>query len=110
MPVAPVAPVTAVISATIPGPGIVAEITALSGATGAGGSFRPGDQITVTFTLEQRDGTKWGLDEMTDGRITIAGPTFSYQRVVAEIRDAKDRRAARGAAPPQGLYLWNISY
>ena len=72
---------------------------------------------------------EWNTDAPRVVRFEVSGASFCHQMVrsmvavlvnvgtgkldpdeVAAIRDAKDRRAARGAAPPQGLYLWNVSY
>ena len=72
---------------------------------------------------------EWNTDAPRVVRFEVSGASFCHQMVrsmvavlvnvgtgklhpdeVASIRDAKDRRAARGAAPPQGLYLWNVSY
>ncbi len=72
---------------------------------------------------------EWNTDAPRVVRFEVSGASFCHQMVrsmvavlvnvgtgklapdeVATIRDAKDRRAARGAAPPQGLYLWNVSY
>ncbi|HEX5010713.1 MAG TPA: hypothetical protein VFY71_09945 [Planctomycetota bacterium] len=74
-------------------PGVVFGITQLSGGTavpaeaGEGDQFLPGDTITVTFTLAKADGSPWGLSEMTDVRLLVSGPSFNYQRVIAEQDD-----------------------
>ena len=54
--------------------------------------------MAVTFTLHHDDGTPWSLREMDDGRIMVSGPTFNYQRVVAELRDV----VTRGVEVQQG--------
>jgi tRNA pseudouridine38-40 synthase len=80
-------------------------------------------------TVREVFDAEWTTDAPRVVRFEVSGASFCHQMVrsmvavlvnvgtgklepgeVAEIRDAKDRRAARGAAPPQGLYLWNISY
>lgn len=66
-------------------PGVVATIVSVDGATGAGGSFQVGDHISVRFTLKKRDGTNWNASEMNTARMLVSGPTFNYQRVLAEV-------------------------
>jgi OmcA/MtrC family decaheme c-type cytochrome len=81
-------------------PGIQLEVTGVSGGSlPAGGSsaflaepldtdhFAPGDTLTVTFSIKQDDGAPWGLGEMDTGRILVSGPSFNYQRVLAEKSD-----------------------
>ena len=87
-----------------PGPGIDANITAITGGTGPNGSFLVGDQLTVTFTLAHDDGTLWSLSEMVQGRITVAGPTFNYQRVIAELSDV----VTRGVEVQRGTYRYTF--
>jgi decaheme cytochrome c component MtrC/MtrF-like protein len=77
-------------------PGIEVEITGLSGASGADGSFRVGDRIGVSFTLKHRDGSPWGVAEMDLARALVSGPTFNYQRVIAEQSDVKVRAVYHG--------------
>jgi OmcA/MtrC family decaheme c-type cytochrome len=67
-------------------PGVDAEITSLSG-NAPGSNFEPGDPITVQFTLLKDDGEAWDIDEMATARILVSGPTFNYQRVIAEQSD-----------------------
>src|SRR5262245_34625110 len=68
-------------------PGVVLTIEQLSGATGNGGTFRAGDRISSRFTIKKSDGTPWDLTEMSTGRTLVSGPTFNYQRVIAEQQD-----------------------
>ncbi|MCC6670911.1 MAG: hypothetical protein IT458_07615 [Planctomycetes bacterium] len=65
-------------------PGIVVAITGLSGGSGANGNFRVGDTITIAFTVKKDDGTDWDVSEFQYGRTMVSGPTFNYQRVIAE--------------------------
>ncbi|HVS09899.1 MAG TPA: hypothetical protein VMS76_08480, partial [Planctomycetota bacterium] len=65
-------------------PGVIVAIIGLSGATGGGGTFQVGDNIEVRFTVKKRDGGPWKLSEMALARILLSGPTFNYQRVIAE--------------------------
>jgi OmcA/MtrC family decaheme c-type cytochrome len=64
-------------------PGVDAEITALTG-NAPGSNFEPGDTLTVQYTLLKDDGEPWDVDEMATARILVSGPTFNYQRVIAE--------------------------
>ena len=68
-------------------PGIQVVITGLSGGTGANGNFRVGDTITVAFTVKKDDATNWDISEFAYGRTLVSGPTFNYQRVIAEQTD-----------------------
>jgi len=68
-------------------PGVDLAIVSIGGATGAGGSFQAGDHISVRFTAKMDDGTDWDLADLSTGRILVSGPTFNYQRVLAEERD-----------------------
>ncbi len=80
-------------------------------------------------TIREIFSAEWKTDAPRVVRFDVSGAAFCHQMVrsmvavlvnvgtgklspqeVAEIRGAKDRRAARGAAPPQGLYLWSVSY
>ena len=64
-------------------PGVDAEITSVTGNE-PGSNFEPGDTLTVEFTLLKDDGEPWDIDEMGTARILVSGPTFNYQRVIAE--------------------------
>jgi hypothetical protein len=96
-----------------PPPGVIVAITALSGATGGGGTFQSGDNIEVRFTLKKRDGAPWKLSEMALARILVSGPTFNYQRVIAEQSDVALRAEKNGdgsfsylfAQPIPAVYL-----
>ena len=68
-------------------PGIRLAVVRLSGGSGPGASFRVGDRITVTFTIEKDDGDAWHLDEMTAGAALVSGPSFNYNRVLPETTD-----------------------
>jgi OmcA/MtrC family decaheme c-type cytochrome len=68
-------------------PGVVLEITAMAGGTAAGGNFKAGDAITVTFTAKKNDGTNWNLAELASGHIIVSGPTFNYQPVLPDTTD-----------------------
>jgi hypothetical protein len=68
-------------------PGVNIVITGVSGGSGAGGRFLPGDTLSVNFTLRQDDGTDWDIGEFGTMRALVSGPTFNYQRVMAEKSD-----------------------
>ncbi len=80
-----------------PSPGVNLEILAVTGASGADGSFQAGDTLHVTFTLKQDDGTAWSLSDMSSARILVSGPTFNYQRVMAEKNDVATRATWNGS-------------
>ncbi len=84
---APVPPTATTVEQGEDTPGMVLDIVSLGGATGAGGSFRVGDTVSVTYTLQKSDGDDWNLAELNYGRIMISGPTFNYQRVIPERSD-----------------------
>ena len=69
-------------------PELIVMVTAVFGASGPGGNFRPGDRIGVRFTLTKEDATDWFLPEMDEGVALVSGPTFNYQRVLA-LRDVR---------------------
>lgn len=77
-------------------PGLDLTLIAVTGATGPGGNFRPGDAVTVRFTLEKHSGAAWSLDEMAFGRAHLAGPTSNYQRVLPEVDDVREHAVFLG--------------
>jgi hypothetical protein len=70
-----------------PAPGIVARVVGVAGGSLGNGAFSPGDHLSVRFELEQQDGTPWDVAEMDTARALVSGPTFNYQRVLAEVSD-----------------------
>jgi OmcA/MtrC family decaheme c-type cytochrome len=68
-------------------PGLAATILSVSGGTGTNGAFRVGDTVTVNYTLKKSDATDWDITELSGGSAMISGPTFNYQRVIAEQND-----------------------
>jgi len=76
-------------------PGLEASIVSLSGGTAPGGRFRPGDTLRVNFRLQKGDGSDWDIAEMSAGRTLVSGPTFNYQRVIAEQSDVLSRAVAQ---------------
>src|SRR5688572_8835395 len=72
-------------------PGVNVEVTGLSGGSAPGGRFAVGDVITVAFTVQKNDGSDWDIGEMSLARTLVSGPTFNYQRVLAEQSDVATR-------------------
>ncbi len=68
-------------------PGIHVAVTSLSGGTGPGGRFVPGNTITIHFTVQKDDGSTWDVTEIGSGRALVSGPTYNYQRVIAQVAD-----------------------
>src|SRR5262245_998784 len=68
-------------------PGLVIAIQSLTGGTASGGRFRVGDTPRVNFRLQKSDGSDWDIGELSSGRALVSGPTFNYQRVIAEKTD-----------------------
>jgi len=94
-------------------PGIHVAVTALAGASGPGGRFLPGDAISVFFRVTKDDGSDWDLTEFSSGRALVSGPTYNYQRVIAQVADVVTGAVALGdgsyrytlAAPIPATYL-----
>ena len=72
--------------------GINVQILDFSGAKGPSGNFKPGDTISMTYRLVKDDGTTWHLAEMDSARAAVSGPTFNYQRVIAQVRECLNQR------------------
>lgn len=92
------APTPTVLARGEPAPKILVSISAVRGASGPSGAFRPGDVVTVDYRIQKEGGAAWRLDEIGIGRALLSGPTFNYQRVVAERTDvlARSRTNADG--------------
>ena len=86
-------------------PGITAQLVALSGGTAGNGGFRAGDVLSVRFTLQRNDGTRWELDQLDTGRALVSGPSFNYQRVIAEQNDV----LARAVSQSDGSYSYTFA-
>lgn len=84
---APIPPTSDELARGDDAPGVVLQVMKLGGASGAGGNFQVGDRISVTFTARKDDGSDWQPSEFDRGRILVSGPTFNYQRVLAEQSD-----------------------
>lgn len=106
-------------------------------AMNAGAAHLIGEHDFATFcrraegrsTVRELVRAEWAPETSDTIMFEIKGNAFCHQMVrsivavlvnvgignlapddVAAILDAKDRRAGRGAAPPQGLYLWHVEY
>jgi OmcA/MtrC family decaheme c-type cytochrome len=94
-------------------PGIVLTIDSVFGGSNSDGSFRPGDHVKLRFRLEKRDGTRWNLHEMRLPSALVSGPSFNYQRLIAEQSDVLERAVEQSdgswlytfAAPLPAQYL-----
>ena len=75
------------LNATESAPGIELSLLSIDGATGLDGTFQIGDHMSLTFTAKKSDGSDWDLAEFSRGRALVSGPTFNYQRVLAEVTD-----------------------
>lgn len=77
-------PLSTVLQPRDDAPGVNFEVVSVTGGSGPGGNFAVGDRIRVRYRLTKNDGTPWNLSELELGRILVSGPTFNYQRVIAE--------------------------
>lgn len=68
-------------------PGIQITVLELLGATGPNGNFQAGDTLGVRYRIQTDEGEDWDLDALGGGRALVSGPTFNYQRVLAEVTD-----------------------
>ena len=68
-------------------PGLVFTVLRVTGSTGGGGQFEPGDVMSVHFTVTRRDGSSLPLSSLTQGETHFSGPTFNYQRVLPRKTD-----------------------
>jgi len=88
-----------------PLPGIVARVVGVSGGSLAGGVYRAGDRLSVTFELEQANGATWDISEMNTARALVSGPTFNYQRVLAEVSNVASASVQNG----DGTYTYTFT-
>ena len=86
-------------------PGVSFQILDLNGGTGSNGKFLPGDTITVHFRARMDDGTDWDLSQLASGRVLVSGPTFNYQRVIAEQTDVLTRSVRKN----DGSYTYTFA-
>lgn len=73
------------------GPGLHLEIVSIKGGSGKGHTFKSGNKLKVKFKLTKDNGDPWNVADMSTARILVSGPTFNYQRVVAELSDVATR-------------------
>src|SRR5262249_38814451 len=93
-------------------PGVKLAINGLTGGSGgalaaddaATPSFNPGDTMSVNFSLSKNDGSPWGLSEMSSVRLLVSGPSFNYQRVIAEQTDV----IANSVKQPDGSWTYTF--
>ncbi|MHC5065181.1 MAG: multiheme c-type cytochrome, partial [Planctomycetota bacterium] len=85
-------------------PGLNAEITGISGASGVDGSFQIGDRVSIAFKVEDDAGDGFKLSQLNRGSIYISGPTFNYQRVIAAQGDVLTR-----AVPSGGVFVYTFA-
>lgn len=93
-----------VIGAEDPLPGIVLAITGVTGASGSDGSFAVGDVLTVRYTAHTAGGDPLDVADLDTGSIFVSGPTFNYQRVIAEQTDL------RSASVYEGDGTWSYTF
>jgi len=84
-------------------PGIVVDVTAVEGGSGAAGQIQVGDTLSFVFSVKKNDGSDWDLAEI-GGRALISGPTVNYQRVFAEKSDLSTMAVSLGG----GLYRYTF--
>ncbi len=98
-------PVTTVLQPAEDAPGVALTIVSITGASGAGGSFQVGDIPAVRFTVKRADGTDWDVMDLATLRILVSGPTFNYQRVIAEQSDL----VANSTTNSDGSYTYRFA-
>ncbi len=64
--------------------GLTITVESVSGATGPGGAFLPGDTPVVTFNITDRDGTSIDMSDMPERGVNalLSGPTGNYQHII----------------------------
>lgn len=98
------APTPTVLARGEPAPRLVVTIVSVRGGTGFGGSFRAGDHLTVDYRVAKARGVAWRIDELPIGLALVSGPTFNYQRVIAEQSDV----VARSQPNADGSYSYTF--
>ncbi|MBK7642616.1 MAG: hypothetical protein IPJ19_06125 [Planctomycetes bacterium] len=86
-------------------PGIVLAISEVTGGSGTGGNFLPGDTLSVHYTAKKSNGTNWNITEFGTARILVSGPTSNYQRVLAE----QTNLATASVRQADGSYLYTFT-
>jgi hypothetical protein len=75
-------------------PRVAITILGVGGASGANGTFRVGDRLSVRFTARKDDGSDWRPEELDTDRVLMSGPTFNYQRVLEQLGSRFARKAS----------------
>lgn len=75
-------------------PELQVTIEGLTGGTGPGGNFLSGNRMTIRFRVTKEDGSDWDITEFSSGRALVSGPTFNYQRVIAQVSDVQTTAVA----------------
>jgi hypothetical protein len=88
-----------------PLPGVVVDVTSVSGGTGSSGQARVGDRLTVQFYVDNDAGEALALSGFTSGSIYVSGPTSNYQRVIASQSDVLTRATQLAA----GTYSYTFA-
>src|SRR5262245_24279518 len=86
-----------VIGSYDPLPGIVLAVQSITGASSEDMTFRTGDTLAVRYTAKTNDGRPLDVGRLDAGAIYVSGPTFNYQRVIAEQTDLRSASVYEGA-------------
>jgi hypothetical protein len=86
-------------------PGLVLSIQTIAGGTGTNGNAKPGDQLAVTFTIEDNAGKRIPIEALSRAGILVSGPTTNYQRVIPIISDVKTAAVANA----DGSYTYTFA-
>jgi len=86
-------------------PGLFAEVVTVSGGSGPDGRFLVGDLPVVNFTVKKTDGSDWSLSELDTGSVLVSGPSFNYQRVIAEVSNV----LTTAVAEDDGSYTYTFT-
>lgn len=103
-PVPPPANPARTIGVADPLPGIQLMVTEVTGGGGNGGNFRAGDTPTVRFSAKTAAGAALDISALDGGSIYLSGPTYNYQRVIAQQSDL------RTAAVYEGDGIWRYEF
>ncbi len=91
-------------------PGVVATVVDVSGASNADGTFAPGDQIALTFKVQNRFGRAIPLGQLDGGSAWLAGPTSNYQHILPTARDATSYGDVLETAVYNGDGTWTYTF
>jgi OmcA/MtrC family decaheme c-type cytochrome len=105
-PIEPPPPITPILAPTADLPGVTLEILALSGGSGPGGKFQPGDVMSVDYEFKRGDGVPIPVPEMNTCRIYVSGPSFNYQVVIPRQNDGR----ARSTQNANGTWRYTFAF